>query len=101
MAGAGNTASHTWSAAPDFCPPQYTRTWDGPNGPIYSCDYSGAISVTVNGTAFSRTWWSTAGDTVTEFSPAAKSQLGSWDTRFDVELAIWLASQTTSGASLR
>jgi hypothetical protein len=25
MAGAGNTASHAWSSAPGYCPPQYTR----------------------------------------------------------------------------
>lgn len=98
MAGEGNASTHEWARAPEFCPPQYTRIWDGPNGPIYACDYSGAISIAVNGTPFSRTWWSMSGDAVTEFSPAAKSQLGSWDARFDDELALWLASQTASAA---
>ncbi|HEY9105099.1 MAG TPA: hypothetical protein VIN58_00360 [Roseateles sp.] len=91
MAGAGNTATHAWSAAPDFCPPQYTRTYEGPNGPVFTCDYAGAISVSVDGMPFARTWWSMDGDSVTEFSPAAKSQLGSWDRRFDDEFAAWLA----------
>lgn len=93
MAGADNSASHSWSSAPSFCPPQYTRVFDGPNGPVYTCDYSGAISLTVQGVPFARTWWSLGGDSVTEFSPAAKLQLGSWDKRFEEELAAWLATQ--------
>ena len=92
MAGAGNSANHAWASAPAFCPPQYTRVHDGPNGPIYACDYSGAISVTVQGAPFARTWWTPGGDMVTEFSPAAKAQLGTWDTRFDDDYAAWLAS---------
>ena len=92
MAGAGNRANHAWSSAPAFCPPQYTRTFEAESGPIYQCDYSGAISVSINGAPFSRTWWSFGGDSVTEFSPAAKTQLGSWDTRFDDDYAKWLAS---------
>jgi hypothetical protein len=93
MAGAGTSASHAWSAAPSFCPPQYTRVDDGPNGPVYRCDFNGAISVTVDGMPFARTWWSMGGDAVTEFSPGAKAQLGSWDTRFDDDYASWLATR--------
>lgn len=92
MSGAGNTASHVWSNAPAFCPPQYTRVIDGESGPIYQCDYSGAISVSIDGAPFSRTWWSFGGDSVTEFTPAAKAQLGTWDTRFDDDYAKWLAA---------
>jgi len=93
IAGAGNTASHAWSHAPAFCPPQYTRVFDDRHGLVYHCDYSGAISVTVQGVPFARTWWSLAGDTVTEFTPAAKAQLGSWDPRFDNDYAAWLATR--------
>ncbi len=96
MAGAGNTASHDWSAAPDFCPPQYTRVYDGPHGPVYTCDYEGAISVTVDGVPFARTWWSMGGDSATDFSPTAKTQLGTWDKRFDDEFAAWLANQPSA-----
>jgi hypothetical protein len=92
MAGAGNSASHAWASAPGYCPPQYTRVFEGESGPIYACDYSGAVSVSINGTPFARTWWSMAGDSVTEFSPAAKTQLGAWDTRFEDDYAVWLAS---------
>lgn len=100
MSGAGNSASHSWSFAPTFCPAQYTRVYDGPHGPVHTCDFDGAISVTVNGSPFSRTWWSIGGDAVTEFSPAAKVQLGSWDTRFDDELAAWIAAQPAAVATL-
>ena len=93
MAGSGNTASHAWASAPSYCPPQYTRVFEGANGPIYSCDYTGAVSVSINGAPFARTWWTMTGDTVTEFSPAAKAQLRAWDTRFDVDYAAWLATQ--------
>jgi hypothetical protein len=92
MAGAGNSASHAWASAPSYCPPQYTRVFEGEGGPIYTCDYAGAVSVTVNGTPFARTWWSMSGETVTEFSPAAKTQLGNWDTRFDDDYAARLAA---------
>ncbi|MCX2864933.1 hypothetical protein OOZ63_24175 [Paucibacter sp. PLA-PC-4] len=93
MAGGGNAAGHAWASAPSFCPPQYTRLVETQGGPRYFCDYSGAVSVTVNGTAFTRTWWSMDGSTVTEFSPAAKAQLGRWDPRFDDDYAAWLATQ--------
>jgi hypothetical protein len=91
MAGAGNSANHAWSSAPSYCPPQYTRVFEGESGPIYSSDYTGAVSVSINGAPFASTWWSMAGDTPTEFSPAAKAQLGTWDTRIDDD-ATWLAA---------
>ncbi len=94
LAGGGNSASHAWSSAPGYCPPQYTRVLDSESAPVYSCDYTGAVSVSISGAPFARTWWTMAGDTVTEFSPAAKSQLGTWDTRFDDDYAAWLAALT-------
>ncbi|MBI3345674.1 MAG: hypothetical protein HY020_00505 [Burkholderiales bacterium] len=100
MAGNGNTASHAWADGANFCPPQYTRTADGPNGPVYSCQYTGAITVTVQGTPFTRTWWSAAGEAVTEFSPAAKAQLGSWDPRFEDDYTAWLASRPSLANSI-
>lgn len=93
MAGAGNSATHAWAAAPAFCPPQYTQVLDGEGGPFYLCDYIGAVTVLINGALFTRTWWSMAGDTVTEYSAEAKAQLGTWDTRFDDDYAAWLAQQ--------
>ena len=45
----GNETSHAWSNAPSLSPPQYTRQWDRPNGPIYGCDHTGVISVSVIG----------------------------------------------------
>ena len=92
MAGAGNSANNDWASAPANCPPQYTRVFDGESGPIYSCDYAGAVTVAINGAPFTRTWWNMDGDTVTEFTPAAKAQLGTWDSKFDDDYATWFAS---------
>lgn len=93
MSGAGNSAANQWSSAPDFCPPQYTRSQDLEGGTTYSCDYDGAIAVNVNAALWSRTWWSfSGGDTVTEFTSTAKAQLGAWDTRFDDDYETWVAS---------
>lgn len=92
-AGAGNSASNTWSHAPAFCPPQYTHAYSDELRRVFTCDFSGAVSVTVAGALFTRTWWSTQGDSSTEFSPLAKAQLGTWDTRFDDDYAAWLSAE--------
>ena len=92
MAGAGNSANNDWASAPANCPPQYTRVLDGESGLIYSCDYAGAVTVAINGAPFTRTWWNMDGDTVTEFTPAAKAQLGTWNSKFDDDYATWFAS---------
>jgi hypothetical protein len=96
LAGSGNSASHAWAIAPSYCPPQYTRSYDDVDGRHYYCDYTGAVSVSVNGAPFARTWWTMSGDTATEFSPEAKTQLGTWDTRYDDDYAAWLATQSSS-----
>ncbi len=102
MGGTGSAATHSWASAPSFCPPQYTLVSEGPRGLTYTCNYDGAISVSVDNVPFARTWWSISGDSVTEFSPTAKLQLGAWDTRFDDELTAWLTLQpaTLSSTSL-
>jgi hypothetical protein len=91
MAGAGNSARHAWASAPDFCPPQYTSFTESDNGRTYFCKFHGAVSVAIGGQPFARTWWNRRGDTVTDFSPQAKRQLGHWDTRFDDDYAAWRA----------
>jgi hypothetical protein len=93
MRGTGNSASNAWAQAPGLCPPQYTHLVEVERGPVYTCDFSGAVSVSIDGALFARTWWNTGGDAVTEFTSAAKSQLGTWDTRFDTDYAAWLAAQ--------
>jgi len=93
--GTGNTsASNAWAQAPTLCPPQYTHLLDIDPGPAYSCDYTGAVSVVINGALFARTWWNTGGQTVTEFTPTAKAQLGTWDPQFDADYSAWLAAQS-------
>ena len=93
MSGAGNKASHQWSNAPSYCPPQYTHSYELESVTVYGCDYDGAVEVDVGGVLWTRTWWRSGGDSVTEYTPAAKAQLGTWDTRFDDDYARWLASQ--------
>ena len=92
MSGPANSASHQWAGAPTNCPAQYTRVFEGESGPIYSCDYTGTVAINIEGALWARTWWSMAGDTVTEFTPAAKAKLGTWDSQFDNDYAVWLAS---------
>ena len=55
MAGGGNSATHAWASAPGYCPPQYTRVFEGESGTIYTCDYAGAVTVNINGAPFTRT----------------------------------------------
>jgi len=97
MSGPGNSAFHRWSDAPDFCPPQYTQVVALPSGERYSCEYDGAVEVDIDGAMWSRTWWQMSGDTATDFSPAAKQQLGTWDTRFDDDYARWRGQQQPPG----
>jgi hypothetical protein len=93
-ASTGTTnASNAWAQAPTLCPPQYTHLLDIDPGPAYRCDYTGAVSVVIDGALFARTWWNTDGQTVTEFTPAAKAQLGTWDPQFDADYSAWLAAQ--------
>lgn len=96
MAGGGNSAANTWTTAPTFCPPQYTRVFDGESGRTYTCDYTGAVSVVIDGDLFARTWWNFGGDTVTEFTDSAKATLGTWDSKFDDDYARWFAAQVPS-----
>jgi hypothetical protein len=63
------------------------------SGTAYQCGYDAAISVNVDGALWTRTWWRFSGGTVTEFTPAAKAMLGTWDTQFDDDYAAWLAAQ--------
>ncbi len=98
MSGDASTASNRWSAAPDFCPVQYTTAVDLEGSTRYQCRYDGAVSVTIDGSPWSRTWWSLSGETVTEFTPTAKATLGTFDTQFDDDYAAWLAAQPPAAA---
>jgi hypothetical protein len=94
-AGQGAT-SRIESASPDNCPPQYLhRSGVLPSGRVvYRCAYDGVIRVAMDGGAWSDIWWAADGRTVTNFSPAARQQLGAAaaDTQFDDDYAAWRAS---------
>jgi hypothetical protein len=93
MSGNGSSASNQSSSAPAYCPPQYTSSYDSYDRAVYVCAYAGAVEVNVDGALWSRVWWNPSGDSVTEFTPAAQSRLGTWDSRFEDEYAAWLAAQ--------
>jgi hypothetical protein len=93
MGGAGNSGSHQWASAPANCPPQYTYASEAENGLVYSCGYSGVVTIQIDGSPWSHTWWSIGGGTVTDFSATAKARMGTWDTKFDDDYAAWSAAQ--------
>ncbi len=97
MAGPGNSARQDRASGTTDCPPQYIRFEETESGRTPTCEYQGVVTITLNGRPFTRTWWSFSGDTVTEFSAAAKTQLGRWNSRFDTDYATWLAQQTPPG----
>ena len=92
MSGSGNNAANRWASPPSFCPPQYTHAIEMESGTVYSCDYAGAISVSIDRAPWTRTWWDMNGGTVTEYTPAAKAALGTWDSHFDDDHAAWAAT---------
>jgi hypothetical protein len=96
MSGNGNQAANRWSAPPAYCPPQYTVTIEGPNGPIQQCLFDPAVSVTIGGAPWLQTWWNFSGESVTEYFPAAKTSLGTWESRFDDDYSAWLAAQPSA-----
>ena len=103
MSGRGNSASNRPASAPDDCPIQYARSYEMEGQTIYVCDYAGVVDLDVDGAPWTRVWWSASGDSVTEFTPAARARLGTWDSRFEDDYSRWLASQptvTSFGASL-
>src|SRR5262245_11958656 len=74
-------------------PPAVHPRRRGESGTTYTCDYAGGVTVTIEGTVFTRTWWSMGGDSVTEYTPTARTALKTWDTRFDDDYAVWFSAQ--------
>ena len=99
MGGTSN-AGNTY-IAPERCPAQYiTIVFVGDGGsPIATCPWAGVIDVAVEGAPWTRTWWSTSGDSVTEWLPAAKAAFARdpsvMDDRYDRDLAAWSATLAT------
>ena len=85
--GAGNRA-----VTIDECPGPYLieESFDG-TFQRYLCTLSGVVEVTVQGQLWTRTYWTGGGDSITEYMPAAKAQLGegNYDRAFDDLMASW------------
>ena len=95
----GDSASGNQYVAPVQCPEQYvTNTGTDRNGRvIYSCPFSGVIHVAIEGRLWSRTWWSSTGDSVVEWLPGARAAFSSspdaMDGRFERDHAAWVISE--------
>lgn len=83
--------------SPDLCPVQYRTEIQLESGSIYQCPFSAVVDAVVDGQAWSRTWWTPAGSTVTEWLPPAKAAFANdpsaMDDQFDRDYAAWLAVQ--------
>ena len=95
--GGNSGSANQWVPAVS-CPEQYrTEGLDHWDRVVYTCPFSGVVHVAVAGQPWSRTWWSTDGDAVVEWLPAARAafadQPGTMDTRFDDDHAAWVISE--------
>jgi hypothetical protein len=93
--GGSSRAGNTF-IAPELCPVQY-RTEARLEGVVsYECPFSAVVDAVVDSQPWSRTWWTPAGDSVTEWLPAAKAAFAgdpsAIDDRFDRDYAAWLAT---------
>jgi hypothetical protein len=89
------TTTLRW-AQDGFCPVQYRTAVETESGSAqFLCEFTGAIEVTINGQLWNRTWWNLSGDTVTEWSAAARATLpaSSTDDRFQRDFERWQQSQ--------
>ncbi len=98
--GPGGSRALAERATEQNCPRQYS-SWGGESGAVFSCAFRGVIRVEVAGAPWASVWWSVGGDSVTQYSDAAKAQLGSgnYSTAYDDELARWLASSRAPNPS--
>ena len=94
---ASSQATLRWAEG-DFCPPQYRTIIEGESTSTSLCAFAGAIEVTIGGQLWNRTWWSMTGDSVTEWTSAARASMpqASADDRFERDYEAWRAEQSSS-----
>lgn len=97
QAAAPRSGANLRWAQDGFCPLQYRTPLENESGAVthYLCDFMGAIEVSINGQLWNRTWWSMSGDSVTEWTDAARSSLPQAvaDDRFERDYLQWLQRQ--------
>lgn len=112
-ADAAPTASAPWPATPassqatlrwadeTFCPPHYRTLIEGESSTATLCSFTGAIEVSIAGQLWNRTWWNLSGDSVTEWTAAARAALpqASADDRFERDYQAWKALQPEAGSA--
>ena len=96
-APASSQATLRWADG-EFCPPQYRTIAEGESTSTSLCAFAGAIEVTIGGQLWNRTWWSMTGDSVTEWTSAARASMpqASTDDRFERDYEVWRAQQGSS-----
>jgi hypothetical protein len=98
MSSGGSSGTSTVTSVPtsqSTCPPMYANYMADQYSQHYvGCRYTGVVSMTIDGQPWSTMYWDAAGNSVTEFSDAAKAKLGSanYDSQYDDDLAAWIAS---------
>lgn len=91
----GNRASYQWATG-DYCPPQYTY-WGGAEGNTLLCQMRGAVTITLDGKPYNRTWWS-GNATVTENLSAEASDTPGASTQFQQDYVLWKAREDAAAA---
>lgn len=96
-ASAGTMAETSTPTSEATCPPMYSNYMDDDSGHHYvGCRFQGIVTVQKDGQPYTTLYWDAAGDSVTAFSDAAKTDLkGDYDPTYDNDLAAWLASHPT------
>jgi hypothetical protein len=94
LSGTATRALLRW-ATEGYCPEQYLTPIELESATAQACRYAGAIEISLGGQLWNRTWWNSAGDTVTEWSPTARRSLGAAliDDRFEREHQAWRATR--------
>ena|SRR5471032_802246 len=60
----GNSAANQWASGSN-CPSEY-RYWGGVDGRELLCEFTGVVTVKINGQPYTRVWWN-EGSTMTQY----------------------------------
>jgi hypothetical protein len=91
--GSSAGASNRYITDLSQCPgPWQTPVYDNDRAIVgYTCTLTGVIDVNIDGQLWSRTYWDTTGDAITEYTPTARARLSQsqYDPTFDEAVAAW------------
>jgi len=88
----GQTVAGNTTPDQSTCPAMYS-VYSLENNNWTGCQYTGMISVVINGQPWANTFWNVGGTTSTWYSDTARVQLGATiDPTYDNDLAAWTAA---------